>query len=266
MKKRKIRISGDVTRSHQKDQPVIGPRCQRAVIECPLAARTAMPAANASQNPTAMNSSLSRERMASPPTTMRASASAIQTDIGPHQKSSGSARAFPSARKQRTSPKFEGLKRCRPWKRMRCFERSDTAAVEAKIHQPCMLHQSPCSVPGTRRMKATPFPVRSALAGHMRIVLAEERDPDLEQGARPERDEDLGDREAEPEDGLPEHLQRDDHHGEMQARIADRGQQDGVAPSPDRHHRPAGEGGRAHGTVMVLPSVSGRASPRSSPL
>ncbi len=30
-----------------------------------------------------------------------------------------------------------------------------------------MLHQSPCSVPGTRRMKATPFPVRSALAGHM---------------------------------------------------------------------------------------------------
>ena len=69
-----------------------------------------------------------------------------------------------------------------------------------------------------------------------------------------------------PNNGLPEHLQRDDHHGEMQARIPDRGQQDGVAPSPDRHHRPAGEGGRAHGTVMVLPSVSGRASPRSSPL
>ena len=30
-----------------------------------------------------------------------------------------------------------------------------------------MLHQSPCSVPGTRRTNATPFPVKSALAGHM---------------------------------------------------------------------------------------------------
>src|SRR5436190_995234 len=31
-----------------------------------------------------------------------------------------------------------------------------------------MLHQSPCWVPGTRRTKATPFPVRRALAGHIR--------------------------------------------------------------------------------------------------
>ena len=30
-----------------------------------------------------------------------------------------------------------------------------------------MLHQSPCTVPGTRRTNATPFPVRSALAGHI---------------------------------------------------------------------------------------------------
>ncbi len=50
---------------------------------------------------------------------------------------------------------------------MRYLDSSDTAAVPAKIHQPFMLHQSPCSVPGTRRMKATPFPVRRALAGHM---------------------------------------------------------------------------------------------------
>ncbi len=47
------------------------------------------------------------------------------------------------------------------------MERSATADVAAKIHHPFMLHQSPCSVPGTRRTKATPFPVRSALAGHM---------------------------------------------------------------------------------------------------
>ena len=39
--------------------------------------------------------------------------------------------------------------------------------MPAKIHQPFMLHQSPCSVPGTRRTNATPLPVRSALAGHM---------------------------------------------------------------------------------------------------
>ena len=42
-----------------------------------------------------------------------------------------------------------------------------TPAVATKIHQPRVLHQSPCRVPGTRRMNATPLPVRSALAGHM---------------------------------------------------------------------------------------------------
>ena len=55
----------------------------------------------------------------------------------------------------------------RPRNLTRYFESSATAEVAAKIHQPFMLHQSPCSVPGTRRMNATPFPVRSALAGHM---------------------------------------------------------------------------------------------------
>jgi hypothetical protein len=47
------------------------------------------------------------------------------------------------------------------------LESSDTAAVPAKIHQPWRLHQSPCCVPGTRRMNETPLPVMSALAGHM---------------------------------------------------------------------------------------------------
>ena len=98
---------------------------------------------------------------------MIASASAIHADIGPHQKSSGSARLEPSTRKQRTSPMFDGLKTWRPPIRRTCLERIETAAVAAKIHQPRVLHQSPCRVPGTRRMNATPFPVRSALAGHM---------------------------------------------------------------------------------------------------
>ena len=97
---------------------------------------------------------------------MIATASASHGDIGPHQNSSGSASSGPSRRKQSTRPKFDGLKTWRPRNWMTYLDSSDTAAVPAKIHQPFMLHQSPCSVPGTRRMKATPFPVSSALAGH----------------------------------------------------------------------------------------------------
>jgi hypothetical protein len=78
----------------------------------------------------------SRDRMVSPPMTIRAMANASQRDIGPHQKSSGSARVSPSTRKQSTSPKFEGLKMWRPRKRIRCFDRSETAAVAAKIQAP----------------------------------------------------------------------------------------------------------------------------------
>ncbi len=167
MKKRKTRISGEKTSTRQNSQPVIGPRCQRAVMAWPLAASTAMPTANASQKHTAIASSRRRERITRPPTTMIASASAIQADIGPHQNSSGSARLEPRIRNARTRPKFDGLKTWRPRKWIRYLERSATAEVAAKIHQPCMLHQSPCSVPGTRRMNATPLPVRSALAGHM---------------------------------------------------------------------------------------------------
>ena len=119
------------------------------------------------QNVIAIASRCSRERIANAPTRMITSASAIHGDIGPHQKASGSARVAPSSTKQSTRPKFDGLKKWCPRHVITCFERIDTAAVPAKIHQPFMLHQSPCSVPGTRRMKATPLPVRSALAGHM---------------------------------------------------------------------------------------------------
>ena len=62
---------------------------------------------------------------------------------------------------------FDGLKMWWPRQLIRYLESSETAAVPAKIHQPFMLHQSPCRVPGTRRMNATPLPVRSALAGHI---------------------------------------------------------------------------------------------------
>ncbi len=167
MKKRKTSTSGEVSSAHQKYGPVIGPRCQRATIACPVAASTAIPAANETQKPTAIQSSLRRERISSPPVTITTNANASHGETGPHQKSSGSARVRPRIRKQATRPKFEGLKTWPPRQTITYFESSETAAVTMKIHQPRMLHQSPCSVPGTRRMKATPFPVRSALAGHI---------------------------------------------------------------------------------------------------
>ena len=147
MKKRKTRISGEKARTCQKYQSETGPRCQRAVIAWPLAASTAMLATNVTQNPIAIPSRRRRRRIASPPETMIAIASASQGVIGPHQNSSGSACSGPSSRKHSTSPKFEGLKTWPPRNWIRYFDSSETAAVPAKIHQPCMLHQSPCSVP-----------------------------------------------------------------------------------------------------------------------
>ncbi len=60
---------------------------------------------------------------------------------------------------------LDGLKMCSPRQRITCFESSETAAVPTKIHQPRRLHQSPWTVPGTRRTNATPLPVSVALAG-----------------------------------------------------------------------------------------------------
>ena len=165
MKNRKTRISGEKARTCQKYQSETGPRCHRAVIAWPLAASTARHATNVTQKPIAIASRRRRRRIASPPATMIAIASASQGVIGPHQNSSGSAHSGPSSRKHRTSPKFEGLKTWWPRNWIRYLDSSETAAAPAKTHQPCMLHQSPCSVPGTRRMKATPFPVSRALAG-----------------------------------------------------------------------------------------------------
>ena len=93
MKKRNTSTSGEVTSTHHSWKPEIGPRCQRAVIVWPARASTPIAAANVTQKPSATRSSFSRRRMANPPATMIASASASQTDIGPHQKSSGAARS-----------------------------------------------------------------------------------------------------------------------------------------------------------------------------
>ena len=50
MKKRKISTSGDVTITHQNREPHTGANDQRAVMQCPEAATTPMPAANVIQN------------------------------------------------------------------------------------------------------------------------------------------------------------------------------------------------------------------------
>ena len=165
MKKRKTSTSGEVISTDQSWKPDSDPRCQRAVSAWPESVRSPMPAANATQKPSATRSSFSRHRIAKPLRTMIRTASASHADVGPHQKSSGAARLRPSATKQMTSPMLDGLKRCSPRQRITCFESSEIADAPTKIHQPRSVHQSPCAVPGTRRMNATPLPVSSALAG-----------------------------------------------------------------------------------------------------
>ena len=75
MKKRKTSTSGEVTSTSQKSKPVIGPRCQRATISCPLSASTPIPAAKVTQNASAIQSSRRRDRMRNPPARITTSAS-----------------------------------------------------------------------------------------------------------------------------------------------------------------------------------------------
>ena len=77
MKKRKMSTSGEKTSTRQNSKPVIGPRCQRAVISWPAAAITPIPIANVTQNVTAIASRWSRSRIVKTPTTMIPSASTI---------------------------------------------------------------------------------------------------------------------------------------------------------------------------------------------
>ena len=115
---------------------------------------------------------------------MTASARASQATSAP-TRSRAAPRGRPRMRKQRTSPKFDGLKMWPPRHLITCFESSETAAVPAKIHQPRRLHQSPCCGPRHAQDE------RDAVAGEHRArgpqdhVLPPERDRDLEHGARP---------------------------------------------------------------------------------
>ena len=193
-----------------------------------------------------------------PPATISAMASASQRDIGPHQKSSGSARVSPSTRKQRTSPKFEGLKTWRPRQRIRCFDRSETAAVPAKIHAPWRLHQSPCGVPGTRRMNATPLPVSSALAGHMSTCWRKKAMPTSSTAHVPIATRIWAIERLKPNAVWPRTCSVMITAARWRRGSRNVGQQDRVLRSPDRQHRPAGDGGGAHGRSSYCASPAGR--------
>ena len=81
MKNRKMRISGDVTRTDQNSHPLTEPTCQRAVIACPLSTTMPIPTANVTQNVSASASMCSRATITRPPTTMTVYVSARPTDI-----------------------------------------------------------------------------------------------------------------------------------------------------------------------------------------
>ncbi len=103
------------------------------------------------------------------------------------------------------------------------------------------------AVPGQKRAR-----------GPHQHLLTPKRDPDFEHGTGTERDEDLGDRETEVERHLPEHLQRDDHCREVEARIPDCRQQHRIRGAPDPQSRPAkvDDGGRAHQALNATQAES----------
>ena len=111
MKKRKTRISGEETSSHQNSAPSIGPTCQAAVIVCPLAASTPIPAANASQKPTRdpdevqspEDQEASCRRSAPARTRARATAAPTTARVGPRARRR-------AAGSTSTRPKLDGLK------------------------------------------------------------------------------------------------------------------------------------------------------------
>ena len=83
-------------------------------------------------------------------------------------------------------------------------------------------------------------------------VLAPQRDPHFEHCAGQQRDEDLGDRELEPERRLAEHLERDDHRRQVEPRVPRSRQQHRVFRAANPYGRPAGEGrGRAHPAMLL---------------
>ena len=137
---------------------------------------------------------------------------------------------------------------------------------------PPAVHAPPVAVLGSGHAQdeGDAVPRQERARGPQDHPLAPERDADLEHRARDERDEDLCDREPELERDLPEHLQRDDHRREVQARVPQRRKQDRVGRASNAKRRPARvDGGHANHLenptqVSTRPGTSGWSQPGSN--
>ena len=193
-----------------------------------------MPAANDAQKPSATRSRCSRRRIANPPVTMIDERERRATPTSaPTRSRAASARPRPRTRKQSdeadvgrvedvlAAPTDHVLRQ----QRGRRGRDEDPPAAQAP---PVAV-----DVPGTRRTKATPLPVSSALAGHRITRCVRSAIADLEHGARAEREQDLRDREPEMEPTCPMHLQRRDRRREVEAGVAQLREDDRVRVPAD---------------------------------
>ena len=104
---------------------------------------------------------------------------------------------------------------------MTYFVRSERPATPAKMYQASVFQGSSGGVPTTRRIRATPLPVSIALAGHTNERRLAERQDDLDDRAGQDRREDLRHADLEVQPDLAEDVDRDDHCGDVQPRVAD---------------------------------------------
>ena len=248
MKKRKTRISGEKARTCQKYQSETGPRCQRAVIAWPLAASTAMLATNVTQNPMCdpQQAQAQEDRESAGDDDRDRECEPGRHRPPPELERIGMLRA--EQQEAQDEPEVRGVEDVAAPELDQVFrqQRDGSGAGE----DPPAVHAPPVSVLGPRHAEDE----GDAVTGEQSAgrpenhVLAPEGDAHLEHRTGQQRDEDLGDREAEVERHLPEHLQRDDHRREVKARVADRRQQDRIRPAADPQGRLAGAGfgGRAH--------------------
>ena len=248
----------DLRREHEHppeaSAPVIGPRCQRAVIACPLAAST--PDACREREPEA-----DRDPQQVEPAEDREAAGDDEGEgerqpgatSAPTRSRAGSARVAAEHQEAEHEPEVRRVEDV-PARGIGStyFESSETAAVPGE--DPPAVQAPPVAVLGARDAEDE----RDAVAGQERArrphdhVLPAEGDRDLEHRAGEERDEDLRDREPEVERDLAEDLERDDHRRELEARVAQPWEHNGVEPVADPQNGPgrANECGRAHRAIL----------------
>ncbi len=100
-------------------------------------------------------------------------------------------------------------------------------------------HRPPVAVEraGNTQHEGHAVPRQHRARGPKEHVLPPHRDPDLQRRAGQDCDQDLGDRNAEVEAHLSDHLQRDDRRREVEPRIADLRQQHRIGATANRQRR-----------------------------